>query len=103
MRACGNKSGLLAVVTEGALERTAIFLVALNHTKRASDHAIRTAITYVGLHIHTAEFCAHNGARRTSLETPSILAMLTDIRREAQGRKIGTVPAVTDLRRMLYK
>src|SRR5579864_7223198 len=87
LRARGRLTGLLAVVAERALERPAVIRPSVDNAERARDDAVAAAIADVGLHEHAAELGPDDGAGRAGFETPGMLAVLADVRREVPRRQ----------------
>ena len=104
-RLCAGRlqSNFLPVITEGALERPAVTFVTLDNSERASDHAISAAVTNVRLNEDAAEFRAHNRARGTRLEAPSILAMFANVRRKRPRIHLRSVATKPRFRCLLHK
>src|SRR4051812_3796147 len=103
MRTGRLKSRFLAVVTEGALESAAIFRIALDYAERTSNHAIGATIADVRLHVHSAEFSAHNRSRRTCFQAAGVRAVLANIGREGPGSDVCTVSSMPHFGSMLHE
>src|SRR5689334_7169499 len=73
------------VVTQRALPRPAVFFATVDHAKRAVHNAIAGTVAHVGLHIYGIEFCADDGARRTTLQASGARAVLPNIRKKQPG------------------